>query len=128
EDCAAVINAVVDSYREFLGVTFRNVSEDTFRLITKAKDVLENGLRKTEKKYSTFRHSHPVLWKGKDGLSVWQDRLFNFESKRSALQLQRVDIEQRLAAFENASKTGQSRETLLAMIADSTAKQTSEGG
>jgi capsular exopolysaccharide synthesis family protein len=127
EDCATVIHAIVDSYRAFLETTFRNVSEDTFKLITNAKDVLENGLNKKEQEYRAFRLAHPVLWKGKGGLTVWQDRLFNIESKRSALQLQQVELEQRLATFENAVNSGQTRESLLAMIADNAAKQVGEG-
>lgn len=128
EDCAPVLTAVVDSYKSFLEVTYHNVSQDTFKLITQAMDVLQNGLTKKEKDYRDFRLDHPVLWKGKDGLTVWQDRLFNLEAKRSASQVRQVEIEEQLAAIENAMKAGEGRDKVLALISEPAAMQSREGG
>ena len=44
DDCAIVLKAVVGSYSEFWGDTYRNVSADTFKLITDVKGQLEKGI------------------------------------------------------------------------------------
>ncbi len=128
EDCVTVLNAIVRSYKDFLDVTYRHVSEDTFKLISEAHVVLETRLATKEEKYRSFRLEHPVLWRGKDGMTVSQDRLFKLESKRSTLVDRRVEIEEALAALAKGLKEGQSKEKLLAMISDATAKQSLDIG
>ena len=123
DDCAVVLKAVVDSYSDFLGDTYRNVSTDTFKLITDVKDQLEKGITKKEAEYRKFRLEHPILLKGKDGLNVRQDRLFNIETKRSALLLRKVEIDDRLVFLENVFKTEKDRSKILALVAQSEASQ-----
>jgi capsular exopolysaccharide synthesis family protein len=128
EDCPSVLDAIVESYRDFLDTTYHNVSEDTFNLITQAKDLLEKGLTEKESLYRKFRLGIPVLWKNKEGLTVQQERLYHLEKKRADLILRQEDVEERLEAFQIAIKNGESRETLLGMTADSVAKLAIERG
>jgi capsular exopolysaccharide synthesis family protein len=116
QDCPTVLNAVLDSYKEFLDVTYRNVSDDTVKLINRAAELLETKLNKLEGEHRKFRLTHPMLWKGKDGVNALQDRLFVIESKRSGLLIRKTDLEGRLAALEDAIKAGRGRAELLAMI------------
>jgi hypothetical protein len=41
DECASILNAIIESYKDFLDETYRNVSDDTLELITKARDVLQ---------------------------------------------------------------------------------------
>src|SRR5262249_5488479 len=108
--------------------TYHNVSEDTFNLITQAKDILEKGLSEKEKAYKKFHLGIPVLWRSKEGMTVPQERLYHLEKTRSDLLLRQEDVEDRLEEFQIAIKNGESRETLLGMTADSIAKLAIERG
>jgi capsular exopolysaccharide synthesis family protein len=116
-DCTAVLHAVIDSYKEFLDVTYRNVSDDTVKLINKAAELLETKMNKLKDEHSKFRLAHPMLWRNKDGINPLQDRVFAIESKRSALLIRKTELEGRLSTLEKAVKAGSSRADLLAMIA-----------
>ncbi len=61
EDCSAIISAVIESYKDFLDETYRNVSDDTLGLITQAHDLLQKDLVEKEKKYAEFREKAPVV-------------------------------------------------------------------
>jgi capsular polysaccharide biosynthesis protein len=107
QDCTTVVQAVIDSYQHFLRARYKNVTDETAKLITQANDLLEDKLNKKQREYDQFSLEHPtVLWKGKDGLSALQERLASLESKRSALLLQETEIKGRLAAFQSAVKDG----------------------
>jgi capsular exopolysaccharide synthesis family protein len=127
EDCPAVLNAVTDSYSDFLKNTYRDVSSDTFKLINEAKEMLENKLGKKEQELRDFRLKHPDLIRNKEGVSPSQERLFNLESKRSALMLSRAEAESRLERFRAAMHDGKSRAELLAMIPQTQSAQTGHG-
>jgi capsular exopolysaccharide synthesis family protein len=119
EDCKAVLSAVLESYKEFLDTTYHNVSEDTVKLISQARDLLETKIDQKQREYRKFRLSNPNLLRAKDGTSVVQDRLINLEAKKSALQIRQAEIQGRINAFEKAQKDGRSRGELLAMVSDS---------
>jgi len=127
-DCGKVVNALIDSYRKFLNHNYQNVSDDTARLITQAKDILWNKLSIAEEKYRKFRLDHPILWKTKEGTSVVQERLQGIEAKRSALLVRQAELEARIALFKQAIEDKRSREELLAMVALSTGKLAAETG
>lgn len=116
EECALVLGAVIESYKDFLDETYRNVSDDTLDLITKARDVLQKDLAEKAKEYREFRKESPLFWKGKGGVSFAQERLGSLETKLSNLFLQRTELQGRLAAIDKALKEGQSRQTLAATL------------
>jgi capsular exopolysaccharide synthesis family protein len=118
EDCPKVLTAVMDSYIKFLGDTYKSVNEETLKEITKAKTVLYESLSKNEAAYRTFRQKHPVLLRGKDGMSVGQERLYGYETKRSALIVRQAELQERVETFENGVKSGQDRKKLLALVAE----------
>ncbi|HEX5272654.1 MAG TPA: Wzz/FepE/Etk N-terminal domain-containing protein, partial [Gemmataceae bacterium] len=77
DDCPVVLNAVIDSYRDFLEETYRNVSDNTLELITKARDLLDQDLKEKRKKYREFRENSPLAGESspKDGQGTPQTRL-----------------------------------------------------
>jgi len=127
EECATVLRAVIDGYKDFLDETYKNVSNDTLELITKARDVLQKDLAEKEAAYSAFRQKSPLLWKGKEGANLHQERLARIESQRSNLLVRRTEIQGRLRAIENLVKRGLSRSQLLAMLPQVPAKTETDG-
>jgi succinoglycan biosynthesis transport protein ExoP len=116
-DCEKVLNAVIGSYSDFLGQTYQDVSDRALRLITEARDVLKNDIDAKEKAYMEFRQQVPLLWKGKEGANIHQERLATIESARSSLLVRRAEAQGRLEALETARKNGASKASLAALVA-----------
>jgi uncharacterized protein involved in exopolysaccharide biosynthesis len=115
-ECRAVLSAVVESYQDFLKKKHQSVSGDTLELILREKDRLRHEIAEKEAAYREFREKAPLLGKSKDGLELRQERLNSIQAKRSALLLQKVEIEGQLTAVEAALKAGQSPDAILAML------------
>src|SRR5262249_44956883 len=83
-ECAVVVNAVVNSYKDFLDETYRNMSDDTLKLIGDARDTLTKDLAEQEREYRLFRERSPILFKGRDEVNPRHDVLVRIEAQRSA--------------------------------------------
>jgi capsular exopolysaccharide synthesis family protein len=121
-ECGPVLRAIIESYKDFLDETYRNLSDDTLALVTRARNVLQKDLAQKEEAYRQFRQKTPLLWKGRDSTTLRQDRLVEIEAKRSALVLRRTELEGQLAAIESALKSGQSRDVVLAIVSEFSSK------
>ena len=117
-DCPAVLTAVIDTYREFLDEKYRAVSDDTVNLITSGRDALQTELAVKEKAYYDFRQKSPLIWKGKDGVNVQQERVAGIEASRSKLMIRRAELQKRLQPIEQAIKDKRPRAELIALVAD----------
>src|SRR5437588_219953 len=101
DDCRAVIEAVVRSYKDFLDETYHNVSDETLKAINKAQDLLQRDWVEKQRKYKEFRDKAPVaLAKLKEGPPVSQIRLGELDGKRLSLMMREAEIEERLKALE----------------------------
>jgi capsular exopolysaccharide synthesis family protein len=107
-DCPVILNAIIDSYQECLKDTYRNTNSEALELITQARDLLHHDLDAREAAYRQFLQSTPPVWRGKDGGTIHQDRLFTIDARRAALQIRRSEIQASLEAVERARQTGAS--------------------
>jgi succinoglycan biosynthesis transport protein ExoP len=123
EECGKVLTAVIESYQEFLDITFRNVSDQTLDLITKARDFLKKDMAECEEKYLKFRQQGP-FWKSKDGLNMQLERVASIESKRSNLLIRYTELQERTKYVEKALKEGRGNDTLLALARSTDGKIT----
>src|SRR5205807_1005264 len=90
-ECPIILSALLDTYKDFLEETYRNISEDTLKLVLQARDVLQKDLMTQEKAYRAFRKEAPLLlMRGKEGASLTQEQLSSIESKRSALLVRKA--------------------------------------
>jgi capsular exopolysaccharide synthesis family protein len=126
QDCAAVLDAVLESYQEFLGDTQRSVSSEAIDLISEAKDKLLAQLSQKEADYRTFRQKAPLLWKGNEGTNIHHSRLSQVESSRSAVLISRTQTKAQLQAVEAALKRGANREALMLMVDKAAGAQSSQ--
>ncbi len=124
EDCRAVLNAVLESYKQFLEETYRNVGEETVRLITEARNVLQKDLARKAKEYQEFRENAPLLSHGKNGVTMHQETLTSLQSARSDLLLRKAKAQGNLNAIEGALRKGQSPETLVSILSDGEERKT----
>lgn len=117
DECGAVLNAVLDSYKEFLDETYASVSDETVKVVTEARNVLEKELREKEIAYTKFKQSMPTLLNGGDG-DEHQELLGSIQVKKNQLVLRRHELQSQLDTIELARKEGWSKDQLLQLIAD----------
>jgi uncharacterized protein involved in exopolysaccharide biosynthesis len=122
QECSTVLAAVLASYQKFLERKYQDISTDTLELLLREKNALKGEWARQEAAYRRFRAQSPLLGQGQRGLELRQEGLNRIRAKRSALLLQRVEIQGQLAAVEAALKQGQSRASVLALVADSRAR------
>ncbi len=116
-ESALVLDAIIESYKDYLDVTYRNISDDTVKLIMQAREVLEQDLKKQDTAYRAFRQNAPVLLsRNKEGTSLTQERLSSIEAKRSVLLVRKAEIQGYLQTIDAGLKSGASQESLLAII------------
>jgi uncharacterized protein involved in exopolysaccharide biosynthesis len=118
EDCQTVLTALLDTYKDFMDKKHQAVSQDTIELVLRDKRTLEKEIAEQDAAYRAFREKAPLLGKGRDGLELRQERLNSIQTRRSALLMQKIELEGQLAALENAIKDSQSRDLILAMLAE----------
>lgn len=116
EEAPKIINAVIDSYKDYLNKEYRSSSEDTLDLITKAKDVLEKYLTKAQADYQKFKETTPLVLKSKGGVNVHRERLSNIEMERKNLLFRRARLEGHLSALEEGLKKHISRQEMEEMM------------
>jgi len=116
DDCAAVLQAVIESYQEFLGGTYDEFSKETVGLITEAKDDLHEQLTNLEAEYRDHRQKAPLLWRGDEGANLHEARMAEIEAARSQVLVENAQIQARIDAIENALATGSRRAALMLLI------------
>jgi polysaccharide biosynthesis transport protein len=119
EDCAPVLSAVIDSYREFLDTRTQDSSKETLVLIEQARTVLERELEKKEKERDDFLRNTPFLWKNAYGTSLYQDRLTNLDAQRISMLVRRARLQATLDEVDEALRQGRSRADLLEIVSAS---------
>jgi uncharacterized protein involved in exopolysaccharide biosynthesis len=118
DDCRVVLAALLASYKESLEKKHEAVAGDTVELIVHEQENVRKELAAQESEYRSFREKAPLLGKSRDGLELRQEGLRNIQAKRSALLLQKVEVEGQIAAVELALKEGRTQEAILVMLAE----------
>lgn len=125
-ECATILNAVIQSYQDFLGDTFQNFSEETLQLISQAKDVLNKQLTEKEAAYRQFRQDSPLLWRGAESANLHESRMAEIERARAGVLVENAQTKARIDAIRAAIKQGGSREAL-SMLATKTQSDSWKG-
>lgn len=116
QDCAAIVNATMAAYRDYLGASQQSVTAETINVITEAKDVLLKRIQEKETAYRQFRQASPLVWKGAERTNIHHTRLTEIETARAQLLVSRSELASLIQAVESAVRRGASREALLLMM------------
>jgi polysaccharide biosynthesis transport protein len=112
EDCGKVLAAVLLSYQEFLDTTYRNISDETLKLIKGARDVLKTDLAAAERDYLKFRQESPTVFKNQVGVSVETERVAAIMTERTQLEMKLNNLRQRIATLKQAIAEGKGLDVL----------------
>jgi capsular exopolysaccharide synthesis family protein len=100
QECAKVLAAIIESYKDFLNEAYRDLSGRSLKLIAQARDVLEKELADKEAAYARFRQDLPVLLtQDKDGGQLRHERLAAIETRRAAVLLRKAELQSQLATL-----------------------------
>jgi capsular exopolysaccharide synthesis family protein len=110
DDCPRVLNALIETYRDFLDQAYLSANDQTLSLITQAREFLKKDLDEARAKHRKFRADSQILWQNKDGVSVPQERFHEIETQRTALLKSRAELKGKIEAVERDLKEGRFRE------------------
>jgi capsular exopolysaccharide synthesis family protein len=127
QECAQIMQAILDSYQQFLSETYRDTSDDTVKLITEARDVLQKDLAAQATAYREFRQTSPLIPAGGDDINPRQERLTKIEEERSALLFRKAELEANLSTIESAKKSGRSARDLIELASNLTHNSQRQG-
>lgn len=128
EDCATVLSAIMDVYKDFLDEKYKNVSDATLRQTVQAMESLQRDLVQRKKEYVEFQKNSPLLYlKTLEGVAPQEDWLLQIQSQRMALFLQRAELKRKLEDIETAVKDGRGRQAMLAQLLASRTNSTTTG-
>jgi capsular exopolysaccharide synthesis family protein len=102
-EAVRIVQAIVDSYKTFLGDAYHKDNSEVIVLMTRARDDLNTELRELERKYLEFRQNAPYLTPDSTGRPIINRRLDEWdrasnEAMVKAIQLQaQLELGQRLA-------------------------------
>jgi len=121
-DCERILGALVQSYQDYLGERFQDVSKEAVRLIAQAKDELGKDLELAENEYQDFRRNAPLLWNGSESTNTHR---LNFERLQTAISEARMlsaTTKTRLEVVEQgmAARTGPADDLRLLALLDDT--------
>lgn len=118
DDCAKVVNAVVDSYNEQLMKAYADVGTQTAELLRDAKEEWQKSLKKAEDDFQAFseEHSSELLITGDSVSSLSQKLVTDLVTERSRLLLQQTEVQSQLDSIQQAIDRGGSREAILLMV------------
>lgn len=105
-ECPKVLQAIVDSYQDFLKETYRNTNAETVELIAQARQTVQKDLEVKEAAYQKFVTETPPLWNTHDRNTAQQDRLLKIDAKLSALRMRRTETEASITMIQNAIQRG----------------------
>jgi polysaccharide biosynthesis transport protein len=126
DDCAAILHGVLQAYQGFLADNYRNVSDETVKLIDAARTLLDQDLVQKEKSYRYFCAQAPVLLaRTKESGYLHNERLINLEARRSELRCREVEVREKLDFLQKGLKEGRNRAELLALLPTTLAIATS---
>jgi capsular exopolysaccharide synthesis family protein len=119
EDCPAILNAVIESYKSFLDEKYKIVSRETLAQVTRVADSYTENLKKKEGEYKQLRVKYPELpWRPGEGATGRDQWLTQLQSRRMTLMVQQAETQRNLELFEEAVKEGRARSLLASQLSE----------
>ena len=121
EDCQIILDALMESYENFLEAGQRTIAEDLSKWIREHEGNLGEELRTAEQNYLDFRAQHPQFFLlGEKGETLDQQAMFAVNAERSTLRRELADIESRLEVLRAGYESKLNPLVLLRVAQDGT--------
>ncbi|HEY5315002.1 MAG TPA: polysaccharide biosynthesis tyrosine autokinase [Pirellulales bacterium] len=97
-----ILQAIIESYKAFLGEKFQDVSKEAASLISEAKVDLAVEMESAENAYQKFREQAPLLWNGDESANIHRVRYEELEAALSEIRLKTSQAKARLEVVSAA--------------------------
>ena len=104
DESEQILSAIVQSYKDFLGDKFQDVSKEAAELISHAKTDLAADLQKAQAEYQTFCETAPLLWKGDESSNVHRANYEELETILSDIRVKTSEARARLKIVRKAAQ------------------------
>ena len=104
-DAARILEAVIDSYRQFVDETFQNVGSEAVTLIAQASENLADDLNQKQAALLKHREAAPLLWNNEDTQNVHQTRIDQFETELAVIGVRKARLDARLKIIQDRLKS-----------------------
>jgi len=112
-----VVNAIVQSYQEFLGKSYQANSNETITIITQAKDQLKKDLERQNKIIQDYEKTVPAEAKiYEEGMTKADEELKRLYTALETLETKRRDINSLVTTVQEGQKQGKSTEVLVKLV------------
>lgn len=123
-DAVKVMQAIVDTYGEYLKKDQMSNTEEVMKMVTDANTQLNTQLKEKQEKYLNFRNNAPLHWKSAPGAKGGQGEVTNIHlqrlkaiaTDRQTNLLKKAQIEARLNALKDAMAKNVPREEIEKMV------------
>lgn len=118
EDCAKVLNSIIEAYRQYLNETFNDLNREFADQLRKAQETLSKELRGKKERYEAIAKKDPLtlVLKAKDVLNSVQSRMTKLEEKRVELEVRQAEIRTHQRMIGDAKKSGKPDSLILKML------------
>lgn len=115
EDCAKVLNSIIEAYRQYLNETFNDLNREFADQMRKAQETLSKELKVKRDRYEAIARKDPLtlVLKAKDVLNSVQSRMTKLEEKRVELEVRQAEIRTYQRMIADAKKSGKSDNLIL---------------
>src|SRR5262245_8548598 len=103
-DAAVILQAIIDSYQDFVREKFQDAGSQAAELIAKARDELAVDVAKKEGAYRPFRENTPRLLGDEESVNIHQARLKELETLLADQQVHQAQLEARAAIVAGATE------------------------
>ena len=116
---AAVVNAIVHGYSDYLSEEYRVFGDEIYELVTQAQEKLTIRYKELNEKNMEFRKNAPnVVWTGEEFSDPYADAYKSLNSDIRGLQSKREVIAATLQQISIARNAGRPAEAILLMLTD----------
>lgn len=118
EDCAKVLNSIIEAYRQYLNETFNDLNREFADQMRKAQDTLLKELKVKKDRYEAIARKDPLtlVLKAKDVLNSVQSRMTKLEEKRVELEVRQAEIRTYQNMIADAKKDGKSDAVIIKIL------------
>lgn len=124
KDAIAVVQAVVDAYKDYLDKSHREYTAEVVSLIDSANRDLLNQLKEKEQAYIEFRKNAPLQWRNAPGTegnatdttNIHQERVISIDLERRNIIVKKAEVRSKIQAIELAKKNNEPPETLELLV------------
>lgn len=106
-----ILDSILVEYQKFIVNQVETVMSTANRLVNKAKDDVDTGLRLAEKEYMDARRNAPLLFQGEGSSNIYQekyrrleDELLNIDIEESEIRTRFDNVQAAIKLMENGSE------------------------